>query len=159
MSGTPDNLPECHVSLARYVELLARLDRAAGGLEPRPDCVVGVIRSGLFPALYLSHQSGLPLFTSADAKHLPVPRLSRPLIVDTTCWSGETLRRLYRRLERLGALPQILVLFARADPIPPVDRLNYLELSARIPRFWYELPGGAEAELARLLEPRSSSCC
>jgi adenine/guanine phosphoribosyltransferase-like PRPP-binding protein len=144
---------DCYVCVQRYVELLARLAHAASNITPRVDCVVGTIRSGLFPAAYLSHQFDWPLFTSADAKRLPIPRLSRPLIVDTTCWSGGTLRRLIHRLERLGAQPEVLVMFARADPIPAVDRLNYLELSARIPRFWYEEPGGADEELARLLSP------
>lgn len=144
---------ECYVGVQRYVELLTRLSVAASNLAPRVDSVIGIIRSGLFPAAYLSHQFDWPLFTSADSKRLPVPRLVRPLIVDTTCWSGGTLRRLIHRLERLGAQPQVLVMFARADPIPAVDRLNYLELSARIPRFWYEEPGGADVELARLIEP------
>jgi hypothetical protein len=142
---------DCYVGVQRYVELLARMSHAASNITPRVDCVVGAIRSGLFPAAYLSHQFDWPLFTSADAKRLPIPRLARPLIVDTTCWSGGTLRRLVHRLERLGAKPEVLVMFARADPIPAVDRLNYLELSARIPRFWYEEPGGADEELARLL--------
>jgi orotate phosphoribosyltransferase-like protein len=144
---------DCYVGVQRYVELLARLAAAASNITPRVDSVIGVIRSGLFPAAYLSHQFDWPLFTSADAKRLPLPRLMRPLIVDTTCWSGGTLRRLVNRLRRLGAQPEVLVMFARADPIPAVDRLNYLELSARIPRFWYEEPGGADEELARLMLP------
>ncbi len=150
--------PDCHIGVVRYVELLVRLAHAASCIQPRVDSVIGVIRSGLFPATYLSHQFDWPLFTSADAKRLPLERLRHPLIVDTTIWSGGTMRRLYNRLTRLGAQPQVLAMFARAHPIPAVDRLNYLELSARIPRFWYEEPDGAGDELAKLITPITACC-
>jgi adenine/guanine phosphoribosyltransferase-like PRPP-binding protein len=157
MPPPEDTAPDCHIGVVRYIELLMRLAHTASRIQPRVDSVIAVIRSGLFPATYLSHQFDWPLFTSADAKRLPLDRLSRPLIVDTTVWSGGTMRRLHNKLMRLGAQPQALAMFARADPIPAVDRLHYLELSARIPRFWYEEPGGADTELMRLLVPSTSS--
>jgi hypothetical protein len=135
------------IGVERYAQLLEELAVRARTLQPAPDSVVGLIRSGLMPAVYLSHQLHLPLFTSADVKRLPVPKLTRPLLVDTTCWSGGKLRMLAGKLERLGAQPQILVMFARAAPLPAVDGLNYLYTSAGIPRFWYEhrLGDGAQA--------------
>lgn len=127
------------------MQLLQELLAAARALRPEPDSLVGMIRSGLIPAVYLSHQLHLPLFTSADARRLPYPRLHRPLLIDTTCWSGGKLRAVAAKLSRLGARPQQLVMFARATPLPAVDRLNYLYASAGIPRFWYEFPDGAGA--------------
>jgi hypothetical protein len=130
-----------YITPGEYAALLRRLAQAARTLEPAPDAVIGVIRSGLFPAVYLSHQLKLPLFTSAEAQRFPYPRLKRPLIVDTTAWSGGALRNLLRQLCGTGAQPVPLVMFACAAPLPAVDGLHYLEASARIPRFWYEKPG------------------
>lgn len=130
-----------YITPGEYAALLRRLAQAARALEPAPDAVIGVIRSGLFPAVYLSHQLKLPLLTSAEAQRLPYPRLKHPLIVDTTAWSGGALRNLLRQLSGVGAQPVPLVMFARLDPQPAVDGLHYLEASARIPRFWYEKPG------------------
>ena len=128
------------ISVEEYAALLWRLVDSARLLNPLPDSVVGVKRSGLFPAVFLSHQLELPLFTGSEAKSFPFPRLRLPLLTDTTAWTGESLRRIAARLTKSGALPRVLVMFARADPLPPVDRLNYLETTMRIPRFWYEKP-------------------
>lgn len=140
ISSTPASVgPE------RYLALLDALTLRAAALDPPPDSVVGIKRSGLFPAVVLSHRLELPCFTAAEAKHFPWPRLQWPLVLDTVAWTGETIRRCQHRLERSGVPPErlrALVMFARADP-PPVPHLHWLETTTRIPYFWYmqEQPG------------------
>jgi hypoxanthine phosphoribosyltransferase len=132
--------PPCRIDPARYLALIDALCCAASVLEPRPDSIVGIKRSGLFPAVVLSHRLELPFFTGTEAKLFPHPRLQWPLIVDTVAWTGETLRRCQNRLARSGVPAErlrVLVMFARLDPPPPVPQLHWLEQSSRIPLFWY----------------------
>lgn len=130
-----------YVSVAHYVELLSGLLDATRALEPAPDSVVGIIRSGLFPAVFLSQQLDLPMFPGNEIRGFPCPRLSRPLVVDTVVWSGATMRRALRRLEARGVeAPRALAMYARAEPFPAVAGLIYLDLVGGIPRFWYDEP-------------------
>jgi hypoxanthine phosphoribosyltransferase len=120
--------------------LVEQLCARAAALRPAADSVVGIKRSGLFPAVVLSHRLKLPFFTATEAKYFPYPRLASPLIVDTVAWTGETIRRCQHRLERAGVPEErlrVLVMFARLDPPPPVPHLHWLETTARIPQFWY----------------------
>ena len=136
----PPLAPQCFVDAARYLALLEELATAARQLDPPVDSVVGIKRSGLFPAVVLSHRLKLPFFTATEAKYFPYPRLAWPLVIDTVAWTGETIRRCQHRLERSG-VPldrlRVLTMFARLDPPPPVPHLTWLETSARIPEFWY----------------------
>gem|GEM_PF-2180725 len=128
-----------YVSPERYLALLAELREAAPALDPPPDSVVGIKRSGLFPAVYLSHQLKLPMLTDGEAKVFPYPKFSRPLVVDTAIWSGKSARRVVERLRRRGVEQiRVLAMFAREDPRPEVDGLHYLELTDRIIHFWYD---------------------
>jgi hypothetical protein len=79
------------------------------------------------------------MLSGSEAKSFPFPKLQHPLLVDTTAWSGETLRRTANRLKHCGVeeVP-VLVMFARAKPPPNVHPLHYLELSEHIVHFWYE---------------------
>lgn len=132
--------PPCRVPPERYLALLDELCAAAHRLAPRPDSIVGIKRSGLFPAVVLSHRMELPFFTGTEAKQFPYPRLQWPLIVDTVAWTGETIRRCQNRLARSGVPEEqlrVLAMFARRDPPPPVEHLSWLETTARIPVFWY----------------------
>jgi hypothetical protein len=132
------NPPACYVTPERYIDLLYELLDVARGFDPLPDSVVGRKRSGLFPAVFLSHQLSVPMFCGTEAKVFPYPKFLRPLVVDTTAWSGLTMRRILSRLKQRGVTKAIpLVMFARADPPPNVRGLNYLALSEYIPRFWY----------------------
>jgi len=131
--------PDSFVSLEQYAGLLARLAKTATVIDPQPDAVVGITRSGLFPAVYLSHHLQLPMFTSAEAHTFPCPRLKYPLIVDTAAWTGKTARHIAARLTRRGVdTPAVLVMFARRDPLPDISKLHYLEQTSRIMHFWYE---------------------
>jgi len=114
---------------------------------PRCDSVVGLQRSGLFPAVFLSQQLDLPMFVASEVSSFPYPRLANPFVVDTVAWSGGSLRRVVRRLERRGAQEiQPLVMFARAEPFPEVPGLLYLRKARGIPRFWYDEPAPAGEE-------------
>jgi adenine/guanine phosphoribosyltransferase-like PRPP-binding protein len=140
----PDKEP-IHVSAERFVELLEELRAAALQLNPRPDAVVGIKRSGLFPAVYLSQQLKLPMFTDYEAQQFPYPRLALPLVVDTVAWSGGSLRHTLRQLQQAGVQQaQVLVMFVRAEPAPTLEayapmvgQLRYLYQASAIPRFWY----------------------
>jgi orotate phosphoribosyltransferase len=130
-----------HISREYYDALLARLLATARAMTPAVDCVVGIKRSGLFPAVYLSHQLKVGMFTNSELANFPYPRLSRPLIVDTNAWSGGSLRRVIYRLERSGVTDiRCLVMFARANPFPQVPSMTHLETIDRIPSFWYDAP-------------------
>ena len=141
-ADSPSALPEgCFVDAERFLALLESLTTRAAELTPLPDCLIGVKRSGLFPAVYLSERLDLPLFISTELASFPGGKFSYPLIVDTTCWSGSTLRRLTRKLDAAGAaLVRSLVMFARAEPYPAVPNLLELELATSVPRFWYTEP-------------------
>lgn len=134
-----------YVSPERYLELLSELRIAAAALDPPPDSIVGIKRSGLFPAVYLSHQFKLPMLTDGEAKVFPCPKFSLPLVVDTAIWSGKTARRAVERLKRRGVEQvRVLAMFARDDPLPAVDGLHYLALTDRIIHFWYDEDEEAE---------------
>lgn len=127
------------VSPARYLALLDALTARARTLLPAADSVVGMKRSGLFPAVYLSEQLRLPMFSHTELAGYPYPRLAQPLIVDTTAWTGGSLRHTILRLERAGVCEvRVLVMFARRDPPPQVPGLHWLEEVSRIPRLWYD---------------------
>ncbi|MEZ5337549.1 MAG: phosphoribosyltransferase [bacterium] len=130
------------VTAQAYTALLDRMARHADAMQPRPDCVVGVIRSGLFPAVYLSHQLKLPFFCASDVDNIPVDRLHCPLLCDTSCWSGATVRRLQGRLLARGcASVPVLAMYIRNFPRPDVDELHFLEASDHIMQFWYDYEG------------------
>jgi hypoxanthine phosphoribosyltransferase len=108
-----------------------------------PDSVVGIQRSGLFPAVFLSQQLNLPMFVASEFESFPYPRLHAPLVVDTVAWSGGTMRRVLRRLERKGvADPRALVMYTRAEPFPDVPGILFLHRVRGIPEFWYDEPLG-----------------
>lgn len=121
--------------------MLPRLAELAAGLPLKPDAVVGIKRSGLFPAVYLSHVFKLPMFTDGEAKVFPYPKFQFPLLVDATVWTGKSLRRAAARLERAGVPAsnlQALAAWVRADPLPTVAGLQFLEATDRIMHFWYD---------------------
>jgi hypothetical protein len=127
------------VSPERFLALNELLLSRARALIPFPDSVVGMKRSGLFPAVFLSEQLRLPMLVNTELDSYPYPRLCRPLVVDTTAWTGSSLRRACARLERLGVTEvRVLVMFARRDPPPQLPGLEWLEQCTRIPRLWYD---------------------
>ncbi|MCC7479398.1 phosphoribosyltransferase [bacterium] len=144
-SNAPNAPLEIHISGPRYLELLDELARAAADLPLKPDAVIGIKRSGLFPAVYLSQVMHLPMFSDYEAQRFPWPRLSRPLIVDTVAWSGASIRRALRQLSAAGVpQAQVLVMYTRCEPAPGleecapmVDRIRYLYQAHCIPHFWY----------------------
>ena len=102
---------------------------------------MGIKRSGLFPAVFLSQQLDVAMFAGTEAPSFPYPRLRLPLIVDTCAWSGGSLRRTVRKLEKTGVTQvSTLVMYARDNPFPEVKGLRYLYLAQHIPRFWYDEP-------------------
>ena len=129
------------VSAERYMEMLPRLHELAASLPMQPDVVIGIKRSGLFPAVYLSHVFKWPMLTDGEAKLFPYPKFQYPLIVDTTVWTGKSVRRAAARMARAevpAANIQVLAAWVRDDPFPSVDQLHYLELTDRIMHFWYD---------------------
>ena len=138
------------VSSDDYLGLLNRMARRVDIMQPRPDCVVGVIRSGLFPAVYLSHQLRLPFFCATNIDDIPVKRLRHPLLVDTSVWSGGTMRRLQCRLQERGfASAAVFAMYVRNFPRPQVDELHFLETSDHIMQFWYDIEGLVQEIVSR----------
>ncbi|MBN2083235.1 hypothetical protein JW859_13635 [bacterium] len=131
---------EWFVTAERYLETVERFRGLFKTITPRPDSVVGIKRSGLFPAVFLSHVFALPMFTDGEAKVFPYPKFARPVVVDLAVWSGGSMRHTYGRLARSGVPRENITGLAAwicADPRPDVDRLHYLELTDRIMHFWY----------------------
>lgn len=127
------------VSAEQYLELLAGLKDLALKLDPVPQCVIGMKRSGLFPAVFLSHQLELPMLVQSELKGLGHGLFDTAMLVDTTAWKGNSLRKAALKLERAGVTTvHIVAMFSRRDPPPNVPGLRYLELADSIPRFWYE---------------------
>jgi len=123
----------------QYMQLLQALLDAARGLDPAPQCVVGMKRSGLFPAVFLSHQLELPMLVQSELKGLKRGKFDCVLLVDTTAWKGNSLRKAALKLERAGcARIHTLVMYARRDPPPSAPGLHFLCQADSIPRFWYE---------------------
>lgn len=149
-SGGPFASLEVHVSAQRYIELLAELVEAVRELAERPDSIIGIKRSGLFPAVYLSEVLKLPMFTDYEAQKFPWPRLRSPLVVDTVAWSGGSIRHTLKQLSTTGAQrAQVMVFFSRCEPAPGleaygamVDRIRYLYQAHCIPHFWYTQQAG-----------------
>ena len=128
-----------------YIRLLERMGRYVHDSGIEVDCVIGVIRSGLFPAVYLSHQLKLPFFCSSDVNVIPPDRFSKPLIVDTSCWSGGSIRTLQAKLIKRGfANVQAIAMYIRNYPRPEVDNLHHLERCDHIMNFWYDIEGVVE---------------
>src|SRR5271170_1912868 len=95
----------------RGPEFLEALERLRDRLKDVPaDAVCGIKRSGFFPAVYLSHQLGLPMFADAEVDEIPA-RLARVLLVDSVARSGKTMERVKRRLIRAGKTVTTAVLY------------------------------------------------
>lgn len=131
--------PAVQISPEQYTQLLGDLLAAACRLSPAPQCVIGMKRSGLFPAVFLSHQLELPMLVESEIKGLKPGRFDCALLVDTTAWKGNSLRKAALKLERAGcSTVHTLVMYARRDPPPSAPGLHFLHQADSIPRFWYE---------------------
>lgn len=120
------------------MDLLVKLALVGKSLDPPPDCVIGMKRSGLFPAVYLSHQLHIPMLVDSETKSFPAAKFKYPLIVDTTCWNGRSLRVVHNRLVKAGVNEvRSLVMYARSDPRPNIEGMMQLMQVTQIPRFWY----------------------
>jgi hypothetical protein len=142
-----------HIDRGRYWLLLRELLDAARGLPHPIDSVVGIRRSGLFPAVYLSHQLSLPMFCDTEVRGMPVERLHLPLIVDSVVWTGRSVRRTLRRLRQAGGTRAVVLgAFVRAWPPPNFGEYTemvvnsvWLHEAESVPRFWYSEPDAPEA--------------
>jgi orotate phosphoribosyltransferase len=127
------------ISAEDYTALLAELKELAASLEPAPECVIGMKRSGLFPAVYLSHQLELPMLAESEIKSLGHGKFQVALLADTTAWKGGSLRKAALKLERAGVeVIHTVVMFSRREPPPDAPGLRYLRRADAVPRFWYE---------------------
>ena len=125
--------------MMRYVrgpELLAALETLSGRIDPSGlQAVVGIKRSGLFPAVFLSHRLGLPMFVDAEVGEIPA-RLERVLLVDAVVRTGRSLERVRRRLLRRGKRVTTAVLYKENGSAHPVD--HFLEVHTDLVHFFYE---------------------
>jgi len=90
-----DMLKSKYISISKYMSDLKKLGDMVR--KERPHCVVGIKRSGLFPAVFISHALGIPMFINTEVKSIPV-KYKRILFVDTTIDTGKTLRGAMSRL-------------------------------------------------------------
>jgi hypoxanthine phosphoribosyltransferase len=125
--------------MMRYVrgpEFIATLERLRDVLRNVPaDAVCGIKRSGFFPAVYLSHQLGLPMFADAEIEQIP-ERLERILLVDSVARTGRTMEKVKRRLLRAGKDVVTAVLYKENASTYAVD--HHLEVHSDLVHFFYE---------------------
>ena len=126
----------------RYVrapEYLEALDRLARRLESEHGAtdlaVVGIKRSGLFPAVFLSHRLALPMFADGEIAAIPA-KLPRVLLVDAVARSGKTMERVKRRLVRGSKKVTTVVLYKENATAYVVD--HFLEVHDDLVHFFYE---------------------
>jgi hypoxanthine phosphoribosyltransferase len=123
----------------RYVrgpEFLEALERLRDRLKDvRADAVVGIKRSGYFPAVYLSHQLGVPMFADAEIDRVPAD-VRRVLLVDAVARSGRTMERVKRRLLRAEKQVVSAVLYKENSSEYVVD--HFLEVHTDLVHFFYE---------------------
>jgi len=123
----------------RYVrgpELLEALERLRELVKGVPaDAVCGIKRSGFLPAVYLSHQLGLPMFADAEVGEIP-EKLARVLLVDAVVNTGKTMERVKRRLMRAGKSVTTAVLYKENSSAYVVD--FHLEVASDLVHFFYE---------------------
>lgn len=135
----PHRKPAELISAEQYIDLLQGLKDIVHSLQPAPECVIGMKRSGLFPAVYLSHQFELPMLVESEIKRLEHGKFRTVLLADTTAWKGNSLRKAALKLERAGVeVVHTAVMFSRREPPPNLPALRYLRQVEAIPRFWYE---------------------
>ena len=101
------------------------------------DAIVAIKRSGLMVGVYLSHILRLPLFTNAEIDFLDVQH-QRILVVDTTSWSGRTLRKTIKRVEKSGrVVVSAWVLYQLHNRETNIPQLNSLEFTDKVINFWW----------------------
>jgi adenine/guanine phosphoribosyltransferase-like PRPP-binding protein len=116
-----------------YLEALGRLREAVKDVAA--DAVVGIKRSGFFPAVYLSHQLGVPMFADAEIDRIP-ETIRRVLLVDSVARTGKTMERVKRRLLVAGKEVTTAVLYLENATSYRVDR--HLEVATDLVHFFYE---------------------
>jgi hypoxanthine phosphoribosyltransferase len=137
------------VGEAEYVQALRRLAAQVAGAQAH--CVVGIKRSGLFPAVFLSHALTLPMFACAEIDAIP-RELERVLLVDTVVRTGRSIEKPKRRLLRAGHAVTVAVLYRENGSDYPAD--HFLESYPALVHFFYERlrwePGEAQASVEPL---------
>lgn len=125
-----------YVRAPEYLEALDRLAARLEGLRGAEDqAIVGIKRSGLFPAVFLSHRLGFPMFADGEVAAIPA-KLSRVLLVDAVVNTGKTMERVKRRLVRGGRSVTTAVLYKENASSYPVD--HWLEVHEALVHFFYE---------------------
>ncbi len=120
----------------RGPEYLEAIERLAARIDPAAwDAVVGVKRSGLFPAVFVSHRHELPFFTDSEVATIP-EKYARVLVVDAVVNTGGTLERVRRRLLRAKKTVGTAVLYKENGSLYPVD--VHLETATDLVHFFYE---------------------
>ncbi|MBI3726030.1 hypothetical protein HY251_19040 [bacterium] len=140
------------MKLVRESDYVSALRELASRIGPsRADCVVGIKRSGLFPAVFLSHALTLPMFADGEIDAIP-PSLGRVLLVDAVVRTGRSIDKVKRRLVRAGHSVQVAVLYKENASSYEVD--FFLEAYPALVHFFYERlrwePGEEAAKLAPL---------
>ena len=125
--------------MMRYVrapEYLAAIEKLATKLaSAEADAVLGIKRSGLFPAVFLSHKLGLPMFADAEIDAIP-KKLAHVLVVDAVANTGKTMERVRRRLLRAGKRVTTAVLYK--ENATPYEVDFFLETQSDLVHFFYE---------------------
>jgi hypoxanthine phosphoribosyltransferase len=112
------------------------LRRLAAALEPaRWDAVVGLKRSGLFPAVFLSHQLRLAMYADSEVESLPA-KFERVLLVDAVVNTGKSIAKVKRALLSAGKTVTTAVLYKENDSAYAVD--VFLERYPALVHFFYE---------------------
>lgn len=127
--------PNNYVNPEVWVEKLHELTEK---LHPEDyDVIVALKRSGLMVGVFLSHNLRLPLFTHAEIQFLG-DHHQRVLLVDTTCWSGRSLRKVISKIEKTGrTVVDVWVLYQLFGSTTNIKQLHSLEYNDKVMVFWW----------------------
>jgi hypothetical protein len=154
-----------NVSHERFLDEVETIGRLLDADRWRPDCLIGIGRGGLVPAVYLSHRTGLPLLTvdhssgehdfSDELLEKLAARIragARMLIVDDINDSGATINYLRAAIEAKIDAADRLRVAVLVHNVRSRARAEYhgSEIDRDVDKRWYVFPWEAVAPRAAL---------
>lgn len=116
-----------------------RLEKIIRDMNAPPfHALLAIKRSGWVLGVILSHALGLPVFAKVEVDNIP-PKLTRILIVDTSSWTGRSIRRAFSTLESHAhaECTAAVLMIKRGLVFPPEMNVVAESECDGIPRFFF----------------------
>lgn len=98
------------------------------------DCIVSLKRSGFILGVFLSNQTGKPLFTPSEIKSIPI-KYKKVLVVDDKVCKGKSIKKVSNKINSLGKNVTTACLFVEGYFFTDYYT-NFL--NGKIVKMWYE---------------------